>query len=138
MMFTGLFDNFRIATNQLLSNKLRTILTMLGVIIGIASVVLLLSLGQAVQSNITAQFEGLGASLIRVSSTSSDAPLTTTLADTLRTRLTTASYVMPQTSGNYSVVYNGDEFSVGVTGATTDFLAINERSLTSGRFFTED
>lgn len=138
MMFTGFFDNIRIATTQLFSNKLRTILTMLGVIIGIASVVLLLSLGQAVQSSITAQFEGLGASLIRVSSTSNDAPLTTTLADTLRIRLTTASYVMPQTSGNYAVVYNGDEFSVGVTGATTDYLAINDRSLTGGRFFTDD
>jgi len=137
-MFTGLFDNIRIATTQLLSNKLRTILTMLGVIIGIASVVLLLSLGQAVQSNITAQFEGLGASLIRVSSTSSDAPLTTDLADALRARVTTASLVMPQTSGNYSVVFNGDEFSVGVTGATTDYLDINDRSLTSGRFFTEE
>ncbi|MCC6616097.1 MAG: ABC transporter permease [Anaerolineae bacterium] len=138
MMITGLFDNIRIAVTQLLSNKLRTILTMLGVIIGIASVVLLLSLGQAVQSSITAQFEGLGASLIRISSTSSDAPLTTDLADALRARLTTAAYVMPQTSGNYAVVYNGDEFSVGVTGATTDYLNINERSLTSGRFFTED
>ncbi|MBK8033059.1 MAG: ABC transporter permease [Chloroflexi bacterium] len=66
MMFTPILENVRIALNQLLGNKLRTMLTMLGIIIGITSVVLLLSLGQAVQSSITSQFEGLGASLIRL------------------------------------------------------------------------
>lgn len=141
MMFTPILENVRIALNQLLGNKLRTTLTMLGIIIGITSVVLLLSLGQAVQSSITSQFEGLGASLIRLSLTgnSSTKPLTQALADALadESRAPAIAYAMPTTSGSYAVVYNGVEDNISVTGATTDYLAVNDRSISSGRMFTQ-
>ncbi|MBE2272529.1 MAG: ABC transporter permease [Anaerolinea sp.] len=136
-----IFENIRIALNQLMGNKLRTTLTMLGIIIGITSVVLLLSLGQAVQTSITSQFEGLGASLIRVSLTanSSTNPLTQSLAAALadESRAPAIAYAMPTTSGNYAVVYNGVEDSISVTGATTDYLAVNDRTVSSGRMFTQ-
>ncbi|MBK9749361.1 MAG: ABC transporter permease [Chloroflexi bacterium] len=140
MMFTPILENVRIALNQLLGNKLRTMLTMLGIIIGITSVVLLLSLGQAVQSSITSQFEGLGASLIRLSLTgnSSTKPLTQSLADALAddSRAPAIAYAMPTTSGSYAVVYNAVEDNISVTGATTEYLDVNDRSISSGRMFT--
>jgi len=140
-MFTPIFENIRIALTQLLGNKLRTTLTMLGIIIGITSVVLLLSLGQAVQSSITSQFEGLGASLIRLSLTgnSSTNPLTQSLADAVadESRAPAIAYAMPTTSGNYTVVYDGVEDSISVTGATTEYLDVNDRSISSGRMYTQ-
>ena len=64
MMIIGMFENIRMALTQLRGSKLRTALTMLGIIIGIAAVVVLMSLGQGVQDYVTSQFEGLGANLI--------------------------------------------------------------------------
>lgn len=142
MMFSGILENIRIAVTQLGGNKLRTSLTMLGIIIGIASVVLLLSLGQAVQRYITSQFESLGASLIRVSALPVNGvseSLTQELADALadKSRASAIAEVMPQTQGNYTVIYNGEDVSVQVQGVTTAFLSINDRSISSGRMFTE-
>jgi putative ABC transport system permease protein len=126
MMFTPILENVRIALNQL---------------IGITAVVLLLSLGQAVQSSITSQFEGLGASLIRLSLTgnSSTKPLTQSLADALAedSRAPAIAYAMPTTSGSYAVVYNAVEDNISVTGATTEYLDVNDRSISSGRMFTQ-
>ena len=64
-MITSLWDNLRLSVSELFTNKLRAFLTVLGITIGIAAVVLLLSLGQSVQAYITSQFEGLGATTIR-------------------------------------------------------------------------
>jgi putative ABC transport system permease protein len=105
-------------------------------------VVLLLSLGQAVQGYITSQFESLGASLVRVSTLPVNGvteSLTVELADALAdtTRAPAIAEVMPQTQGNYTVIYNGEDLSVQVQGVTTAFLSINDRSISSGRMFTE-
>jgi putative ABC transport system permease protein len=138
-----LIENFRIALISLISNKLRAVLTMLGIIIGVAAVVILLSLGQGVQTYIRAQFESLGAQIIRASAMrgpwSRTEPLDLATADAIAdpNRVPAASMVMPQTSANYAVVYGGAEFSVNVQGVTTDYLAIQGRAVTSGRFFTQ-
>ena len=60
----NLVESFRIAIRALSANKVRSVLTMLGVIIGVAAVILLVSIGTGVQSEITGQFEGLGSNLI--------------------------------------------------------------------------
>ncbi|MBK8027122.1 MAG: ABC transporter permease [Chloroflexi bacterium] len=142
MMITSIFENTRIAANQLTGNKLRTTLTMLGIIIGIASVVLLLSLGQGVQSYVTSSFESLGASLVRVSAQPVNGvteSLTMDLVDALtdESRAPAVAEVMPQTSGNYTIIYDGEDLSSQVTGATTVYLSINDRSISNGRMFTD-
>lgn len=137
-------ENFRIALVSLFSNKLRSALTMLGIIIGVAAVVILVSLGQGVQDYITDQFESLGAQIIRASAIrgpwSRTEPLSLATADAIAdpSRVPSASMVMPQTSATYAVVHGGNEFSVSVLGVTTDYLEILGREVTSGRFFTED
>ncbi len=141
-MLVGSSENIRIALVQLRSNKLRTFLTMLGVIIGIGAVTLLLSLGQSVQSYITSQFEGIGANLVRVSASRDSNGIVTdltmddvnALAD--KSRVPDAEYVMPDNSGSYSVVAGSNEFTVSTQGVTTDYLAVEGRTVDSGRFFT--
>ena len=142
MMISGTWENVRVAGTQLRSSKLRTALTMLGIIIGIASVVVLLSLGQGVQNYITSQFESLGASLIRVSALSVSGvtePLTAELVEALNdpARAPDIAVAMPQTQSNLAVVAGGDDTSVSVYGATTDYLNVNDRSVSVGRFFTD-
>ena len=62
----NLVESFRIALRALTANKVRSALTMLGVIIGVAAVILLVSIGTGVQSEITGQIEGLGSNLLFV------------------------------------------------------------------------
>lgn len=142
-MFTALIDNFRLSVLELFNNKLRALLTVLGITIGIAAVVLLLSLGQGVQDYVTDQFEGLGTNTIRISaipdSNRRTESLTMELAETLKhqERLPLIDLVMPQVSGNYAVAYGDNEFTVGVQGVTVDYTEMEGRSATSGRFFTQ-
>jgi putative ABC transport system permease protein len=62
----NLLESFRIAIRALSANKVRSVLTMLGVIIGVAAVILLVSIGTGVQSQITGQISGLGSNLLFV------------------------------------------------------------------------
>ncbi len=142
MMIIGMFENIRMALTQLRGSKLRTALTMLGIIIGIAAVVVLMSLGQGVQDYITSQFEGLGANLIRVSAQAVNGvteSLTLELVEPLSdpARAPDIAFAMPQTQNNYDVIAGGSDTSVSVYGATPDYLAVNDRGLSEGRFFTE-
>lgn len=143
-MIGGILENLRIALIQLRSNKLRTVLTMLGIIIGIAAVVLLVSLGQGVQGYITSQFESIGANLIRVGAIPDSNGVLTQLTQqdvnalSDKSRVPSAAFVMPTTNGNYEVVAGSNDFNVSVQGVTTDYLAIEDRSVASGSFFTAD
>ena len=142
-MFTSILDNVRLSISELFNNKLRAFLTVLGITIGIAAVVLLLSLGQSVQNYVTAQFEGLGTNTIRISAIPGanrvTEALTVELADALKNqdRLPLVDLVMPQTQANYAVAVGNNEFNVGVQGVTVDFPEMEGRTATSGRFFTQ-
>jgi putative ABC transport system permease protein len=142
-MMNPIFDNLRMSIAELGMNKLRAFLTVLGITIGIAAVVLLLSLGQSVQTYIAAQFEGLGTNILRVSATPSQGrtdSLTVSLANTLADpdRLPGVDSVMPETSSSYSVVYQNNQFTVSAVGVTTEYLSMESRTLETGRFFTQD
>jgi putative ABC transport system permease protein len=63
----NIFENIRIALRALAANKLRSGLTMLGIIIGVAAVVALMAVGQGATSGITSSIQGLGTNLITVS-----------------------------------------------------------------------
>ena len=143
-MITSLFDNLRISLGEIRTNKLRSVLTVLGITIGIAAVVLLLSLGQSVQAYIAKQFESLGANTIRISA-QVDAngrldELTEELAAKLNDpeRLPSVKVVMPETSSSYSITYENNQFTVTVTGATTDYIAIENSTVDKGRFFSAE
>src|SRR5665213_562127 len=60
----AIFEPFRIALTALWANKLRAILTMLGVIIGVASVIIMVSIVQGARGKVISQFEGIGSNLI--------------------------------------------------------------------------
>lgn len=142
-MLTPVLDNIRLSLIELVTNKLRAFLTVLGITIGIAAVVLLLSMGQSVQDYVTERFEGLGTNTLRVSATATNRrtdALTIELADALSDpeRLPGVALVMPQTTSSYSVVYEDNSFTVSTNGVTTDYEAAAGRTVETGRFFTQD
>lgn len=141
-MMTMIWENIRIAFTALLSNRLRALLTMLGITIGVAAVVVLLSAGQAVEGFVVDEFTSIGSNLIFVFATSDEdgdwEALTTTDSEALADPLRAPSlrYVMPRININRAVVYNGFEVSFQTQGVTTDYINIYSREAAVGRFFT--
>ena len=111
----SIYESLRTATTGLTTNKMRAALTMLGIIIGVASVVALLSIGEGVEEAITGEIQGLGANLIFITAdqpedSTSPAFITTADAEALEDPFNAPSLVAvaPAMQGNLRVDH-GDE-----------------------------
>ena len=135
----NIFDTIRTALESLSSNKLRTILTMLGVIIGVASVVSLLSIGAGVSSGITSRVSSLGSNLLTLSADgrAANARLTsndvTALADPLN--VPGLVRVVPEVRGNSRAAAGVNQRATQVAGTTPDMFVIRNISMTEGTAF---
>jgi putative ABC transport system permease protein len=139
-------ENFRIALRALSANKLRSGLTMLGIIIGVGSVVALMALGNGATAEITEQVQGIGANLIVVSpgSIQQDGQPQTTPAylyysdyEALTKSLRDTANIAPIFQTNTTVTYNKESVSVAVNGSTPDFLSIQSYEIATGRNITD-
>ena len=137
----NIFETVRTALESLASNKLRTILTMLGVIIGVASVVSLLSIGAGVSSGITSRVSSLGSNLLTISTDgrNSAARLTNNdvaaLADPLS--VPGADRVVPEVRGNSRAAAGIYQRNTQVAGTTPDMFTIRNITLSDGAVFTQ-
>jgi len=145
-MRLNLTQNIRNAFRALIANKLRTGLTMLGIVIGVSSVVALLAVGTGAQSAITGQIQGLGANLISVipGVLSNNAPnqIAATAHLTLRDAeqlkgLPGVAVVAPQYGTNMRLTNQGNQTSVSVIGVVPDYSLIHSDQVDRGRFISE-
>ena len=143
-------ETVRTALEAIRSRRMRSSLTMLGILIGIAAVMLTVGLGQGAQAQVRSQINQLGSNLLIVSPGST----TTTTgirggrgsASTLTTRDATAlaspvvapdiARVAPVVTGSQSLTAGSTNWTTTVVGTTPDWLAVRARSMTEGRFFT--
>ncbi|NER84027.1 MAG: FtsX-like permease family protein [Leptolyngbya sp. SIO1D8] len=136
------------AIAALWSNKLRTALTMLGVIIGITAVIAVTSVGQGVQSATEANLQGLGADILRVRAGAANSgnvsqgrgsatTLTWSDAEAIESQVSVADTVTAYLEQTAQVVYGQNNTSVTVLGTDTHYPTVNNITLASGRFFTE-
>jgi putative ABC transport system permease protein len=137
-----MLENLRIALGNLASNTLRTILTMLGVTIGVAAVIILVSVGQAFDGFVRDLFSGVGVNLVFTfavpDARGNFEPMTQddfeALSDVFR--VPDASLVMPfDTLSNRTIRYENRETTASVQGVTPDYLELFNREMASGRFF---
>jgi len=142
-----LWINLRIALQALVANKMRSLLTMLGVIIGVAAVVALVSLGQGAQEQITGQIEGIGANLISVipgrleeyrtvGASGTAQTLTLSDAEALAT-LPGVVAVAPIYQSGAQLVAVGKNAFAAVYGITPTYLEVYTMEVELGRFFTK-
>ena len=139
----NIFETLRVALTALGTNRLRVLLTTLGIVIGVASVVSLMSLGDSLQSYIKGQFEGLGADVLQVSTarfrntSSGTQPLTTQDAEDLADP--TIAPDIKQVSWSYNVqttVRSGENSStLSVQGVTANYADVNDWHPTAGGTF---
>ncbi|MEP7034187.1 MAG: ABC transporter permease [Actinomycetota bacterium] len=143
-------ETIRTALEAIRMRRMRSSLTMLGILIGIAAVMLTVGLGQGAQAQVRAQIDQLGSNLLIVSpgSTTSTSGIRggRGSASTLTTRDAAAlastvvapdiARVAPVVTGSQLLTAGPTNWTTNVVGTTPDWLPVRARSLTAGRFFT--
>ncbi|MFW5782219.1 MAG: ABC transporter permease [Candidatus Muiribacteriaceae bacterium] len=139
-------ESFLMAIYSIISNKMRTFLTMLGVIIGVASVIAMISIGAGAQKQVTDNISNMGANLLMIypSRASRNAVgqgtknnLTYEDAIALREQSQYIDSIDASVSGNSQVVYSNKNWSTTIQGSMTDFPEVMNFEVNMGRFFTE-
>lgn len=143
-------DAFKTATRSLTHSKTRTALTMLGIIIGIASVIVLMSIGQSAQNLIVNQVQGIGSNLIIITpgapnkGFSSPASAQGIVITSLQQRDVDALGREPSVKGVAAIatgqaeaVYNGHNKTVSYQGVTPDFFAVRNMDVGQGKVFSK-
>jgi putative ABC transport system permease protein len=149
----NLISPIKISLKYLLAAKFRSFLTILGVVIGVASVIIIMAIGQSAQALILDQITGIGSNLIGVLPGASDEEgppatamgisITTLKYDDLEALRNgknvpeaedAAGYVL----GTVSAVYNGTDLNTSFEGTTASYIDVENSEIVSGRFYTKD
>ncbi len=142
----NLLESLQMAGKTLLSNKLRSALTMLGIIIGNASVIAMLGVGEAGQKFVSKQLESLGPNVLFIlpgnretQRISFEVPKTLVLADAqaIATQVPTVVGVAPELNTRQVVTYRNRNTNVSIIGTTPSFPKVREFEVAKGRFFTD-
>ncbi len=143
----NLIEALRIAFDSLLANKLRAILTMLGIIIGVGAVIALLALGGAIQTLVTSELQGLGSNLVFLFPGTNDPetnrrvpPRLTNediaaIADPLNVPAVAA--VCAEFSRRALTTYGGASYDALIAGVSANYLQVRNARVAVGSFFDE-
>ncbi|MBD2432849.1 MULTISPECIES: ABC transporter permease [Fischerella] len=142
----NLVESIKMAGKTLLSNKLRSTLTMLGIVIGNASVIAMIGIGEAGQKYVNKQLESLGPNVLFVlpgnqetQRISFEVPKNLVLADAdaIATQVPTVAGVAPELNRRQVVTYRNRNTNVNIIGTTPTFPEVRDFDTSQGRFFTE-
>ncbi len=134
------------ALESLSANKLRSGLTILGIVIGVAAVIAMLAVGQGAQNTITGSISGIGSNLIFIfqgnmtEEVRNPQPLTLNDAEAMRDEFVAPDIeaVAPVIQGNGEVSYNRETTNTQLTGVTPDYTVVRSYELIEGEFINAD
>jgi putative ABC transport system permease protein len=135
-----------VALDSLRVNKMRSLLTMLGIVIGVAAVIAMVALGNGAKQAVNDRVQALGTTLLQVDAArvqnggvaiANPVRLTEKDADMLRERSTRLSEIEPQQDRDVQVTFRNQNTRTQVTGAAANFLTVRRYELDVGRFFTD-
>ena len=139
----GIFESLRTAVGGLTTNKMRAALTMLGIVIGVASVVALLSIGEGVEASIMGEIEGLGSNLLFITAeqpedSTAPAYVTTADAEALADPFNAPSLVTvaPTMQGQLPVSHGDESTSLTVVGTNEQYDQVRGLESAMGGFLT--
>lgn len=133
---------------SLVANKLRTLLTMLGIIIGVAAIIALVSIGLGMQDQIQSNLSSLGSNLLIINPGAPHVPGVRPLASGLKSltigdyealkNIKDVNYISPESRRTYVVVYGNHNWTTSISGVDTSLQHIQKNDTVEGIFFTED
>ena len=140
-------ESFLMAWASLIANKLRSLLTMLGIIIGVAAVIALVSIGNGVKQDIEDSISSLGSNLLVVMPGAPRTPGARPSQGSMKSlkisdyeaiaKLEGVKAASPMTNGSYVVIYQNKNWTTSVAGVNSNFQDVNNWTMTSGRFFSD-
>ncbi|MGH4117698.1 ABC transporter permease [Clostridium sp.] len=137
----NIFESIKTALTSIKANKMRAFLTMLGIIIGISSVITIVSLGQGGQLAITGEFAKLGAASVTVKVSGEEAQSTDyiTLEDVkqIKQKIESIKYASPSFQVRGSVFSENGSKDAYMRGGSPDLAYINNTEIIFGRYFSE-
>jgi putative ABC transport system permease protein len=144
MNFTELF---KVSLRSIKANKMRSFLTMLGIIIGVAAVIALVALAQGATSSVSSQIEGLGSNLLIITpgqATQGGAKMGAGSLDTLTTadstalaKLSSVSGATPDVTKQGTVVAGNQSYTTTLEGASEQYETVRNAPVQNGRFFNQ-
>ena len=129
-------EYFAIAFRSVLAHKIRALLTTLGVIIGVASVILLMSLGNSAREEAANQIRGIGSNLIFVNITDRQGNLPNDWLDEIKDAALIKGYSQLISSSAVYVV-EGQDVNVSINGVNDKYASVNSIETSQGRFLSE-
>ena len=139
---------FRIAWRAILLNKTRTLLTMLGIIIGVGSVITMLAIGEGSKKSIKENISKMGTNMLNIRPGASmfggvrnntdmqSLKMTDYLA--LKNEATLLKYITPVVSGNGQAIVGANNWPTSIYGVNTEYLPIREWAVEEGAMFGQD
>jgi putative ABC transport system permease protein len=141
-----IFEIFKVAMSSIRANAMRSILTMLGIIIGVGAVITMVAIGTGAQRAVEAQIEAMGSDLLTVYpgqqfnrgvATGTRVGLTTDDADALKNAGGSMIGIVPEMQNQLQVKYGGTNINTAIIGSTANFPEVKRFKVQYGRFFTE-
>lgn len=142
-----LSNAFLIAIKEIRKNILRSILTILGIVIGVASVIGMVMIGDGTTANVQQGIQKLGTNMLtlrvgqerrgRAKSSNSARPFENADIATIKSEISNVSAVAAENSSNINVIYSNKSYTSSVVGTSNDYFIIKNWNLSSGRIFDE-
>ncbi|MFY9174678.1 MAG: ABC transporter permease, partial [Peptococcia bacterium] len=133
----NIWEGIKMAVSALKDNKIRSLLTALGIIIGVGAVIALISIGQGATKSVTDSISSMGSNLIIVMP-SRGTPLTTENASEMLERVPTVVKALPTISTNVTSKYANKTYNTTMEGTIPEYLQVKAASIASGRFISQD
>ena len=139
-------ENVKMAVKNLSANKVRSLLTMLGVIIGVAAVIDMVALGQGAQQQITSNITAMGSNLVMVfpgmgsrrgGSFGGGQPLTNSILPVIQNASLHIAVMAPEVRGNFVIGEGANSISSSVVGCTIPYFELRNYQVADGRIFSE-
>jgi len=140
-----LWNAVLLSLREIRRNVLRSFLTILGIVIGVAAVIIMVTIGGGATAQVTQQIASMGSNLLMVSpgkrmgpgQSTTPTPFKSEDAEAIAREVESVSAVVPVSSQSLMAIYGNYNWSTNVTATTNDYLKIGSRSIKSGRLFTE-
>ncbi len=148
-LYSEVSESIHIAMASLAANKMRAVLTMLGIIIGVAAVITMVALGTGAQKAVADRIQSMGSNLLFINPGSSrsghihfgmgsSVRLKEEDLQALREKCEYAAAIIPELSRNAQLQYNGKNWNSSVVGTTPEYESVRNTTATEGRFFTQE
>jgi putative ABC transport system permease protein len=140
-----LFSAFKLALGSIAGNAMRSFLTILGVIIGVAAVITMVTLGSGATEQVTSDIEGLGSNLVmivpgsgmRMGGQAVSKPFKSDDADAIRDQIANVVAVSPSSQKRIVAVYGNQNWATNVTGIVGEYFDVFDWKFAEGRSLTE-